>query len=85
MSYPAGQKLIITWHPEGDFLGLIVVALPETLSRSGVFHRSYYPPDAVYQHVDWPDISDVYYPVEWMRPLEDPDEVKEEEQEELTV
>ena len=76
MSYPVGTKLAITWHPRGNFLGLVVEALAETILIEDLHHSSFYPLNALCQHVVWPPLNDndIYYPIDWMRPLENPDE-----------
>ena len=80
--YPAGQKCVVTWTPCPNILpfGFIVTVTGEPFVwRAGqmafgqLMGRSGYAEGMVCQLIDWSTKGMYGYPVEWLRPLTDPD------------
>jgi len=79
--YPEGTLCVITWHPQNKLVGSIVRC--GSKSKVTKFRELFSQWVTLLYGEDSNGHSSGYYPVERLRPLEDPDEEVVEEEKEI--
>lgn len=72
--YPIGTQCVITWDHHGDRSPNVIGHIVTCATPSGYPNDNLdcFPPDITPQEIDYKG-EHYWWPIEWMRPLEDPD------------